>query len=59
MTNLRVEELLQEFHNCKATTKEDFNTIKELYESEICFTIVDGKVYDEAGTWVADVEYYN
>lgn len=57
MENLRVEELLEGLHNCKASTKEDLETIKGLYESEIEFKITDGKVYDEAGTWVADVKY--
>ena len=58
MENIKVEELLQELHNCKAATSEDFETTKGLYESEIDFKIVDGKVWDESGTYVADVEYY-
>ena len=58
MENERVLELLQELYNCKPATDEDLEEIKKLYESEIPFKIIDGKVWDESGTWVADVGYY-
>ena len=58
MENEKVLELLQELHNCKPATDEDLKEIKGLYESEIPFKITDGKVWDESGVWVADVEYY-
>ena len=59
MEKIRVEEILQEEFKCYATTSEDLEIIKELFEKEIEIKVIDGKVYDEAGTWVADVAYYD
>jgi hypothetical protein len=59
MTDDKVLEFLQELYSCKPATKDDLEEIKALYESNNDFKIVDTKVYDEAGRYVADVEYYN
>lgn len=55
LSYLNTLEYLEEVHSVIPATKQDLNIINQLDKKDNSYTIQDGKVWNEAGTYVADI----